>query len=130
VLDPLTYARAGDIGRWWIWTIDEPCASWPAVAADRYAGPWDRPTAKPILVIGNTFDPETPHEGAVAMAHELASARLLTVDGYGHSALLNPSRCASQHVSDYLIDGTLPPEGTVCPQDHQPFTTGQSPATR
>jgi pimeloyl-ACP methyl ester carboxylesterase len=130
VLDPLTYARAGDLGRWWIWTMDEPCASWPAVAADRYAGPWDRPTAKPILVIGNTVDPETPLEGAVAMADELASARLLTVDGYGHSALLNPSRCASQYVSDYLIDGTLPPEGTVCPQDQPPFTTSPSPATR
>jgi pimeloyl-ACP methyl ester carboxylesterase len=130
VLDPLTYARAGDIGRWWIWTLDEPCASWPAVAADRYAGPWDRPTANPILVIGNTFDPETPLEGAVAMADELASARLLTVDGYGHSALLNPSDCASQYVSDYLVDGTLPPEGTVCPQDQPPFTTSPSPATR
>ena len=110
--------------------MDAPCASWPAVAADRYAGPWDRPTANPILVIGNTFDPETPLEGAVAMADELASARLLTVDGYGHSALLNPSRCASQYVSDYLIDGTLPPEGTVCPQDQPPFTTSPSPATR
>jgi pimeloyl-ACP methyl ester carboxylesterase len=130
VLDPLTYARAGDLGPWWIWIYDEPCASWPAVAADRYAGPWDRPTANPILVIGNTFDPETPYEGAVAMADKLASARLLTVDGYGHSALLNPSTCASQHVSDYLIDGTLPPEGTVCPQTHQPFTTGPEPATR
>ena len=72
VLDPLTDARAGDLGPWWIWTYDEPCASWPAAAADRYAGPWDRPTANPILVIGNTFDPETPHEGAVAMADELA----------------------------------------------------------
>ena len=42
VLDPLTYARAGDIGPWWIWNYDEPCASWPATAADRYTGPWNR----------------------------------------------------------------------------------------
>jgi pimeloyl-ACP methyl ester carboxylesterase len=121
-LDALTYARAGDVGLWWLWHY-EPCASWPATAAERYAGPWDRPTAHPILVIGNTVDPETPYEGAVAMARELARARLLTVDGYGHSALLNPSTCASQHVSDYLVDGRLPPEGTVCPQDQPPFTT-------
>jgi hypothetical protein len=45
------------------------------------------------------------------------------VDGYGHTALENPSDCASQHVSDYLVDGTLPPEGTVCPQNQPPFTT-------
>jgi pimeloyl-ACP methyl ester carboxylesterase len=130
VLDPLTYARAGDIGRWWIWTLDEPCASWPAAAADRYAGPWDRPTANPILVIGNTVDPETPYEGAVAMAHALARARLLTVDGYGHSAFLNPSDCANDSISRYVVDGTLPPPGTACPQNHQPFTTGPEPATR
>jgi pimeloyl-ACP methyl ester carboxylesterase len=61
-LDALAYARAGDIGPWWIWNYDEPCASWPAIAADRYAGPWNRRTANPILVIGNTFDPETPYE--------------------------------------------------------------------
>jgi hypothetical protein len=37
--------------------------------------------------------------------------------------LLNPSTCASAYVSRYVVDGTLPPPGTVCPQDHQPFTT-------
>jgi hypothetical protein len=57
------------------------------------------------------------------MAGSLARARLLTVDGSGHAALLNPSDCASQRVSDYLVDGALPPEGTMCPQNHQPFTT-------
>jgi pimeloyl-ACP methyl ester carboxylesterase len=123
-LAALAYARAGDVGPAWVWRIDEPCASWPATAAHRYAGPWNRPTANPVLVIGNTFDPYTPYEGAVAMAHELARARLLTVDGYGHTALLNPSTCAYDHVTRYVIDGTLPPPGTVCQQDQQPFTTG------
>jgi pimeloyl-ACP methyl ester carboxylesterase len=125
-LDALTYRRAGDIGRWWVWN-DEPCASWPARAADRYAGPWDRRTAKPILVIGNTFDPDTPYEGADAMADELARARLLTVDGYGHTALLNPSACAIAYESSYFVDGTLPPPGIVCQQDQQPFTTSPAP---
>jgi pimeloyl-ACP methyl ester carboxylesterase len=118
------YARAGDVGRAWVWALDEPCASWPATAADRYVGPWDRPTANPVLVIGNLFDPDTPYEGSVAMARELADARLLTVDGYGHTAFLNPSTCANDYVSRYVVDGTLPPPGTVCPQDQQPFTTG------
>jgi hypothetical protein len=77
-LDALSFARAGVIGPSWSWG-DEPCASWPARAAARYVGPWDRPTANPVLVIGNTFHPATPFEGAVAMADELARARLLTV---------------------------------------------------
>ena len=43
--------------------------------------------------------------------------RLLTVDGYGHTALTNSSTCAYERVSRYVVDGTLPPPGTVCPQD-------------
>ena len=123
-LAALAYARARDVGPAWIWASDEPCASWPATAADPYAGPWNRPTANPVLVIGNLFDPETPYEGAVAMARELAHARLLTVDGYGHTAFHNPSTCANDYMSRYVVDGTLPPPGTVCSQDQQPFTTG------
>jgi pimeloyl-ACP methyl ester carboxylesterase len=69
-------------------------------------------------------------EGAVAMAQALARARLLTVDGYGHSILLNPSTCANDYVSHYVVDGTLPPPETVCLQDQPPFITGPSPATR
>ncbi len=116
------FQRADDVGSNWAWN-DEPCASWPAVAADVYDGPWNRRTAKPILVIGNSFDPYTPYEGSLAMASLLARARLLTVDGYGHTALLNPSSCADALVGRYLVSGTLPPEGTVCRQDAVPFAS-------
>jgi TAP-like protein len=125
-LDALTYARAGDIGRPWVWN-DEPCASWPARAAERYAGSWDRRTAEPILVVNNTSDSETPYEGGVAMTRYLARARLLTVHGYGHTALLNPSSCAQKHESSYFVDGALPPPGTVCQQDKQPFSASPGP---
>jgi pimeloyl-ACP methyl ester carboxylesterase len=116
----LAFARSGDLGPIGPW-FDEPCASWPATADDAYTGPWDRPTANPVLLVGNTFDPVTPYEGSVAMARRLARARLLTVDGYGHSAVLNPSACATKYESDYLVSGALPPKGTVCQQDQQPF---------
>ena len=100
------------------------------VAAERYTGPWDHPTTNPILVINNTFDPATPYESGVAMIRALARARLLTVAGYGHSLFANPSTCANDVVSQYVVDGTLPPLGTVCLQDQPPFTPGPSPATR
>jgi pimeloyl-ACP methyl ester carboxylesterase len=124
-LAAFAFARSGHIGPFWSW-FDEPCASWPAVAADPYTGPWNRRTANPILVIGNTFDPETPLVNAVALANKLSRARLLTVDGYGHTALLNPSSCANQYMSEYFVDGTLPSEGTVCRQDVQPFSAQSS----
>jgi pimeloyl-ACP methyl ester carboxylesterase len=119
-LAAFAYARAGHVGLFWSW-FDEPCASWPAVAANPYTGPWDRRTANPVLVIGNTFDPQNPLQGSVAMARALARARLLTVDGYGHTALINLSSCANRYMSEYFVDGTLPPEGTVCRQDQEPF---------
>ena len=122
-MEAFSAARAGDVGRWWTWDY-EPCATWPATAAERYVGPWDRPTASPVLVINNAYDPGTSHAGAQAMVRELADAYLLTVAGYGHTVLINPSTCAMDYVSRYIVDGTLPPEGIVCPPDQQPFTTG------
>jgi pimeloyl-ACP methyl ester carboxylesterase len=99
-----------------------PCASWPAIAADRYAGPWGRRTANPVLVTNNTIDPNTPYQEAVAMTRELARARLLTVDGYGHGVLVNQSACATRYITRYLIQKSQPPKGTVCQQDQQPFS--------
>jgi hypothetical protein len=56
------------------------------------------------------------------MASDLARARLLTVEGYGHTALLNPSSCANAYESSYFVDGKLPPAGAVCRQNRRPFT--------
>lgn len=120
-LEEASATRAGDAGRFWTWAT-EGCASWPAVAANKYSGPWNKPTAHPVLVVGTRYDPSTPYSASQAMAKELANARLLTVDGHGHTALLNPSRCIQDHESRYLIDGTLPPAGTTCRQDTPPFS--------
>ena len=123
-LEAFSYARAGDLGRWWAWDY-EPCATWPATAAHPYAGPWNRPTASPILVVNPTFDPATSYQAAKAMVRELANARLLTLEGYGHTALINPSACVDRHVVRYLIKGTLPPVGATCAQDTPPFAIPQ-----
>ncbi len=71
--------------------------------------------SEPPLVIGNTFDPNTPY----AVAQRLAPAiggRLVTYVGYGHSWLLNGSAnvCMQDVVSTYLVQGQLPAAGTRC----------------
>lgn len=114
-------ARSGGIGLGLAWQ-EEPCAAWPAnVSADRYTGPWNHRTASPILVIGSTGDPVTPYRNAVAMSKDLARARLLTVNGFGHTENLNPDPCATSYEVRYLKTGALPPAGTVCQQDARPF---------
>ncbi|MGW7429685.1 alpha/beta hydrolase [Streptomyces sp. NPDC054861] len=119
---------AGDTGRFWVWA-SAGCAAWPAIVEDRYRGPWNTPTANPILVVGNTHDPATPLSGAQAMTKELADARLLTQDAVGHTALFNPSTCVDARTSRYLVDGTLPPVGTRCRQDAPPFAAPELAAT-
>ncbi|MFD7443797.1 alpha/beta hydrolase [Streptomyces sp. NPDC059909] len=121
-IEEASAARAGDAGRFWTWAA-EGCATWPAVAANRYRGPWNKPTAHPVLLVGTTYDPSTPYSDAQAMAKELANARLLTHNGYGHTAQVNPSSCIRAHESRYFIDGTLPPVGTTCRPDTPPFST-------
>ena len=72
-------------------------------------------------MVNTTHDPSTPMPNAEAMAALLPGAVLLRVNGYGHTTLLNPSRCASDPIAAYLLDGTLPPANTWCAQDRQPF---------
>jgi pimeloyl-ACP methyl ester carboxylesterase len=120
-LDIFADQRSGAAGQNKSWAT-EPCGTWPVTAADRYAGPWDRNTANPLLVIGNTHDPNTPYRSAEAMTRQLARARLLTVKGYGHTELTNPSTCAIGWVNRYLIAKTLPPPGKSCVQNLKPFT--------
>jgi pimeloyl-ACP methyl ester carboxylesterase len=115
------YARSGAFGPYRAWAT-EPCAQWPAFDSDRYAGPWNVRTANPLLVVGNTTDPATPYQGSLAMSRDLARARLLTVDGWGHTEFLNPSSCTQAYESAYLINGTLPPVGATCQPDQQPFS--------
>jgi pimeloyl-ACP methyl ester carboxylesterase len=96
-------------------------AALPSSGPGYYAGPWNRPTASTILVVGNTGDPWTAYHDSVAMSRDLARARLLTVDGYGHTAGNNPSTCAINDIVDYTLTGALPAPGTICQQNINPF---------
>src|SRR5829696_7052013 len=110
----------GHLLGWWLWA---PCTAWPTghANASRYTGPWDRRTARPIVVIGNRFDPATAYGNAQRVARRLGSAVLLTLDGYGHTSDVDPSTCIRQAKTRYLTELVAPPRGTVCPADRLPF---------
>jgi pimeloyl-ACP methyl ester carboxylesterase len=98
-----------------------PCATWPALHADAYDGPWNRSKAT-ILVINSLHDPATPYPGAVTATRELGNARLLTVTGDGHtSEYSEPSTCRDTVKQAYLISLELPPRGAVCAVDQFPW---------
>jgi pimeloyl-ACP methyl ester carboxylesterase len=98
-----------------------PCATWPALHTDAYDGPWNRSKAT-ILVINSMHDPATPYAGAVAGTRELGNARLLTVNGDGHtSEYSEPSTCRDTAKQAYLISLKLPPRGKVCAVNQLPW---------
>jgi pimeloyl-ACP methyl ester carboxylesterase len=104
-----------------LWTYASSiCAAWPGLQNDRYTGPFTAHTANPVLVVGNYSDPATRYQGAQIVAGLLPNSRLLSVNAWGHCSLFY-SQCADQAVANYLLDGTVPPEGTVCQQDLVPF---------
>ena len=117
-------ARAADrkwpyFGRAWNWEASI-CAEWPGHDSDRYLGPFNKPTANPVLVIGNRFDPATRYQDAVSTANILGRGRLLTVNGWGHTSLFR-SACGDNYASRYLLTGALPPVGKQCEPDVIPF---------
>ena len=98
-----------------------PCATWPAVHTDAYDGPWNK-SRTTVLVINSRYDPATPYQGAVAAVRELGDARLLTVNGDGHtSEYSEPSSCRDAAKQAYLISLKLPPRGEVCAVNQLPW---------
>lgn len=88
-----------------------PCAFWPP--GEPPASAVDADGAPPILVLSSTGDAATPYDDGVRVASALATARLLTVELAGHVAI-GDSPCATEAVTRYLVDLTLPPVGTRC----------------
>ncbi|MFJ9694323.1 alpha/beta hydrolase [Kitasatospora sp. NPDC101183] len=91
------------------------CTGWPV------AGKTDHPEvsatgAAPVLVVGTTGDPATPVEGAKAMATRLGAGVGVTVtlQGEGHGGYNTGNPCLKQAVDAYLLDGTVPADGTTC----------------
>ncbi len=89
-----------------------PCATWPAAPTGEPVA-ITAPGAPPILVVGNTGDPATPYESAVAVAERLSSGVLVTADIEGHTAYGSNS-CVTRVVDDYLVRLVVPASDPQC----------------
>jgi pimeloyl-ACP methyl ester carboxylesterase len=100
-------------------------ALWPIRDEDAYGGSFTvGPSSPTPLVIGTTYDPATPYSGAISTVRALGNARLLTMEGDGHTAYGRNSACVDRATETYLFQGALPAEGTVCQQE-VPFVAPQ-----
>ena len=78
---------------------------------DRYTGPFDRKTAAPLLLVNARYDAFSSLARARKVADSMPGARLLTVDGPGHTLEGTDSACADRAVERYLVAGKLPGQG-------------------
>ena len=73
----------------------------------------------PILVVGIKGDIKTLYSWSQTLAGQLDNGHLLTVEGYGHGAF-DRNTCATTAITGFLVNGTMPDEGTTCAADPQP----------
>ena len=98
------------------WKIDAPnfgeylawsnlsCTYWqtPATGLPKEIAAPGTPT---ILVVGTVNDPATPFQWAQALASQLSSGVLLTLDGDGHTAYYQGSECIDKVVDNFYLTG-------------------------
>ncbi len=90
----------------------DACAFWPVPPT----GKPHRPVVSglpPVVVVSVTGDPATPYQAGVDLAQALGG-RLLSVEGNQHTVAFRGEACVDEPLARYLVDLTLPPEGTQC----------------
>ncbi|KAJ7706783.1 TAP-like protein-domain-containing protein [Mycena rosella] len=107
------------------------CRHWGLIEPppERYEGQWKlgddlQPPKNPILFVSNTYDPVSPISSGRRMVDLFGrdNARLLENNAYRHCSVSQPSACIGSAIREYMINGVLPAEGTVCqPEQRNPF---------
>jgi pimeloyl-ACP methyl ester carboxylesterase len=86
-------------------------------ACPERAKPVPPPTSRaipPLLVVGNDNDAETPIHSSQLLSQALPGSRLLTWQGFGHTAFTS-SPCIARKAGRYLVTAKLPKVGAYCP---------------
>jgi pimeloyl-ACP methyl ester carboxylesterase len=90
----------------------DACAFWPVPNTGEPHQP-KVDGLPPTLTISTTNDPATPYQAGINLAKALKGS-LLTFEGTQHTVFLQGVPCVDNAGTDYLVNGTLPAEGTRC----------------
>lgn len=88
------------------------CSSWPA--PENALGAITATGAPPILVVGAVDDPISPLAQVRSLTAQMDSATLLTWQSGTHGGYPT-SKCVTAAADAYLLAGTVPAAGTLCP---------------
>ena len=98
------------------------CYSWPFMAKEQYEGSFSAQTKTPVLYVNPTWDPVTPLASAKNSSSTLEGSVVLEQRTTGHSVFASPNSCSLKYMRDYMVEGTLPKEGTVCENEFPTFS--------
>ncbi|WP_199431694.1 alpha/beta hydrolase [Qaidamihabitans albus] len=88
------------------------CSPWPG-RSEPLPGPGS-PGTPPMLVLSTAADPVTPEKGTARAVERMPTAVRVAWQGAGHGALR--SRCVTDAVRGFLVEGKVPRDGTLCPE--------------
>lgn len=91
---------------------DLPCAFWPHGTDEGRPGPL-LAEGVPVLVLGSTVDPVTPHPQGVDVHSRLDEGYIMSKDGGPHVIFGWGESCPDEEVTAFILDGT-PPETEMC----------------
>lgn len=94
---------APNFGEYLAWS-NISCSYWQAEAT---GSPKEitAPGTPTILVVGTVNDPATPYAWSQALASQLSKGVLLTLDGDGHTAYYQGSKCIDEVVDNFYLTG-------------------------
>jgi len=95
--------EAPNFGEYLAWS-NMGCSYWqaPATGTPKKITASGTPT---ILVVGTVNDPATPYAWSQALASQLSKGVLLTLDGDGHTAYYQGSKCIDEIVDNFYLTG-------------------------
>ena len=102
---------APNFGEYLAWS-NISCSYWQAEATG-VPKEITAPGTPTILVVGTVNDPATPYAWSQALAAQLSNAVLLTLDGDGHTAYYQGSKCIDEIVDNFYLTGEAE-DGITC----------------
>ena len=94
---------APNFGEYLAWS-NISCSYWQAEATG-IPREISAPGTPTILVVGTVNDPATPYAWSQALAAQLSTGVLLTLDGDGHTAYFQGSKCIDKIVDNFYLTG-------------------------
>ena len=102
---------APNFGEYLAWS-NISCSYWQAEATG-VPKEITAPGTPTILVVGTVNDPATPYAWSQALATQLSKGVLLTLDGDGHTAYYQGSKCIDEIVDNFYLTGEAE-DGITC----------------